>query len=80
MGKAPSPWLSLWLQAKNEPIGVVLRTNDPHRAKQQLYRARADAGMPELVNLQLRTSPFDEGQLVIVRGAGGGPKALEAKL
>jgi hypothetical protein len=60
--------LPLWIVAEQEPVGLLLRTNDVARAKAQLYRARADAGIPALAQMQIRTSPFPDGDLVLCRG------------
>jgi hypothetical protein len=65
---AKQDWLPIWQLALQEPIGLLLRTNDPARAKAQLYRARADSQDPSLAALSIRTSPFEEGELVICRG------------
>jgi len=70
--------LQLWLDALEQPIGVLLRTNDPNRAKQLLYRVRAEAKLDALANLQLRTSPFPDGDLIICHGAT--PEAKELNL
>lgn len=60
--------LNFWLTALSEPIGLLLSTNDPHRAKTLLYRARANSGDERLADLQIRTSPFQGGELVICKG------------
>jgi hypothetical protein len=44
--------------ALQEPIGLVLVTNDPHRARQRLYRARTEIQDPALEILQIRMSPL----------------------
>jgi hypothetical protein len=65
----PERWVPLLYQALAEPFGLLLTTNDVARAKAQIYAARKLASDPELDCLQLRTSPFTEGELVLVRGA-----------
>ena len=73
-------------QALAEPIGLLLQTSDFNRARQALYRARAEAQDPELSGLQFRASPgLDGGDLVIVnrqvqieQGGQVDPLALEA--
>lgn len=58
--------LTILQAALDEPIGLLLRTSDPSRARAALYKARADAGAdPALSALQIRISPFDDGDLVI---------------
>lgn len=56
-------------QALAEPIGLVLRTSDPVRARQQLYQARQAAQDPSLDCIQIRMSPFPDGDLVLCKGA-----------
>ena len=51
--------------AADEPLGLILRTSDTARARALLYKIRAESGDPRLASLQLRASPFPEGDLVI---------------
>jgi hypothetical protein len=78
----PRPELLAILQsAMAEPIGLVLRTSDPTRARAALYKARAEAQDPQLACLQIRTSPFPDGNLVICKGpAPLGPRRLPVDL
>lgn len=58
--------------ALNEPLGLWLRTSNPHRLKYALYAARAQCGDPALDKLQVRTNPanmVDELWVVNARGA-----------
>lgn len=59
----------LLLEAYAEPIGLLLTTNDAERARQKLYIARRESQQqhPELDQLQIRISPFADGELVIVK-------------
>lgn len=69
MGKAVNTQdLKLILyQALGEPIGLLLQCSDWGKARQALYRARADAQDPALAGLQFRASPgLDGGNLIIV--------------
>jgi len=53
--------LDLWSLALNQPLGLYLRTPDPHRLKNHLYAARAKAPLhlkPQFDRIQLRTSPM----------------------
>lgn len=51
-----------------EPIGLLLSTNDPERARQRLYTARRATGDPALAVLQFKMSPWPgQGQLVICK-------------
>jgi len=52
-------------RALAEPIGLLIRTDDPERAKSQLYSARV--GEPALARLQVRPSPLPDGDLIIVK-------------
>lgn len=66
--RAPGPnqfHLAILEAALAEPFGLVLQTSDAGRARQLLYRARAEAHDPGLAILQIRTSPFPDGDLVI---------------
>lgn len=55
--------------ALNEPLGLIVKTNDPARAKQQLYIAKNACGHPDIHRLQIRTSPWPEGQLILIKGS-----------
>ena len=57
--------LAILHEALAEPYGLVLQTSDTTRARQALYKARAEANDPALAVLQVRISPFDDGDLVI---------------
>lgn len=58
----------LLYQALREDIGVLVQVSDFARARQALYRARADSGDPELSQLQFRVSPgLSGGNLIIVK-------------
>jgi hypothetical protein len=62
--------LQILLQSAQERIGCILRTNDAERLRQKLYQARKRAqegGDTSLDDLQFRTSPFPEGQIVICK-------------
>ena len=48
-----------------EPIGLVLATDDPTRARAALYRARMTENNPDLADLQIRMWPYEEGDLII---------------
>ena len=58
-------------EARAEPIGLLIRVigGDVATAKRQLYQARAKAQDPALAVLQIRTSPWPDGDLVICKGA-----------
>lgn len=51
-----------------EPIGLVIRTSDVHRARQRLYEARMRAGDPILSRLQFRFAPWGKSELLITKG------------
>lgn len=63
-----TPDLKLILySALAEPIGLLLQVSDFTRARQALYRARADAQDPGLAGLQFRASPgLSGGNLIII--------------
>lgn len=71
--------LPLLYSALAEPYGVLIRVSDSTRAKALLYRTRAEANDPELATLQIRTSPFPDGDLVICRGGGAKAQGAEQK-
>lgn len=64
-GKNHDQLLAVLHAALEEPIGIVIQTNDTVRAKMSLYRCRAAAEDPALAELQIRTSPFSDGDLII---------------
>lgn len=57
----------LWYQALAEPIGLLLEARDVNFAKQRLYQARAKLGDPDLAQVQIRTSPVEGGNLLLIR-------------
>lgn len=64
-------------QALGEPIGLVLAVDGSARvARNKLYTRRNALGDPALNRLQVRFSPFAEGQLVIVKGPEATAQAL----
>ena len=76
-------YLPLLRKALVSPFGIVIKTNDPQRAKGKLYTARQLAPSGEaqtLAGLQIRTST-EAGELWIVKGTAppASPKALTLK-
>jgi deoxyinosine 3'endonuclease (endonuclease V) len=68
-----SSWLEIWYEALAKPIGVVVSTPDIGIAKAKLYRARAAAQDPALMNIQIRTSPEKpQSELWLVRSKKNG--------
>jgi hypothetical protein len=61
--------LTILQAALDEPIGLILQTSDTARARAAFYKARADSGDPALAALQIRISPFPDGDLVICHPA-----------
>jgi hypothetical protein len=53
------------LAALAESIGVIVEVSDPTAVRNALYRVRAKLADPAMTDLQIRVSPFAEGQLVI---------------
>jgi len=64
--KKKDEFLMLLLEAVQEPIGLLISTNDFERARQKFYAVRREAKMPELDGLQIRMSPFSGGELILV--------------
>lgn len=60
-------WGALLYQALSEPIGLLVRAPDRDRARQALYQARQQCMDPQLAQLQIRMSPWPEGDLVICK-------------
>lgn len=56
-------------QALVATFGLLLRCSNPGKAKAQLYAARAASADRRYAQLQIRTSPWADGDLVLVRGA-----------
>lgn len=77
------PPLDILYLALAEPIGLLLccSPGDRERARQALYQARAKAGDVALAGLQIRVSPFGEGDLVVChqRPRIAAPLASEAE-
>jgi hypothetical protein len=59
-------FLMLLLEAVQEPIGILVATNDFERARQKFYAVRREAKIEALDQLQIRMSPFSGGELIIV--------------
>lgn len=79
--------LHLLFLAKASEIGFVLRTNDPRRLAACLRQAMKlpEAQGAELEDLQIRLSPFAEGDLIVVNrhikiGQGLPPAPTEADI
>lgn len=66
---------SILESAMAQPIGLLLRCSDPIAARAALYRARTKAGNPAMSQLQIRISPFPDGDLVVCKGPGAGSGA-----
>jgi hypothetical protein len=55
--------------AVSAPLGIVVRTNNPTKARAALYDFRAALGDTELASLSIRVSPDNtEGALWILNG------------
>lgn len=68
MDATPETCKELLYAALREDIGLLLQVSDFARARQALYRARADANDNELSQLQFRVSPgLSGGNLIIVK-------------
>jgi hypothetical protein len=52
-----------------EQIGLLVRVDDPKRARQRLYEARASSGDPALAVLQFRLSPGGSDLIAITKGS-----------
>lgn len=61
-------------RALGEPIGLLLHSGDPVKARQMFYRARAAAKDPDLSQLQIRLCEVpprgdaEGGNIVLVKG------------
>lgn len=68
MDATPEACKELLYAALHEDIGLLVQVSDFARARQALYRARADANDNELSQLQFRVSPgLSGGNLIIVK-------------
>lgn len=65
MSLARETLVTILQAALDEPYGILLQTSDPGRARAALYKARTEEGDPRLSTLQIRISPFPDGDLVI---------------
>lgn len=68
MKLTPQNALQLLQQARAAEVGILLRTDDPHLAKQRLYQARykKEALGMGLEAVQVRISPLEGGDIVLV--------------
>ncbi len=62
MTTTPAQLELLCLRAASEPIGLLLRASDPGRARNALYAAAKRRGL----KLQIRMSPFSDGDLLLL--------------
>ena len=58
-------YLSILYNALSRPIGLLLASPNPGLDRQRLYQARVKSLDPSLAELQIRTSPFPDGDLVV---------------
>lgn len=80
MSSLPARCKEILYRALAEPIGIALQASNRERVRQALYKARADAGDPALVILQIRVSPFEGSNLIICKsGTLALPVPVEAK-
>jgi hypothetical protein len=69
-------WLSFWYTALAARNGVVLSVTDTTNAKAKLYQVRKLSGDPDLMALQIRTSPDNpDSELWLVKGPQSGQKS-----
>lgn len=69
-------WLALWYAALASSNGVVLSVTDTTNAKAKLYQSRKASGDPDLMALQIRTSPDNpDSELWLVKGPASGQKS-----
>ena len=59
--------IALLYQAVESDIGILLQVSDLTQARARFYKIRADLKDPVLECLQFRASPFEDGNLVIIR-------------
>jgi hypothetical protein len=59
----------IWYAAASSDLGIVVRTNDPTKARAQLYHFRNQLNDPELKPLHIRVAPDNtEGAIWIIKG------------
>jgi hypothetical protein len=69
-------WLAFWYAALSARNGVVLSVTDTTQAKAKLYQVRKSSGDPDLLGLQIRTSPDNPSEeLWLVKGPASGQKS-----
>lgn len=59
--------LEHWYDALRSSVGIILVVDDPKRAIQSLYRARATSQDDSLAALSIRTSPQAADEIWIVK-------------
>lgn len=57
------------LQALTAQIGLLVKSSDPVKTRNDLYQARRDMVEAGLAELQFRLIQIDEGNIAICRGA-----------
>ena len=64
---------SVLYAAASSTFGIVVRTNDPTKARAAIYRFRNTLSDPELASLSIRVSPENsEGAIWILNGKRDG--------
>jgi hypothetical protein len=64
--------LELWLTALKSEVGIAIPTDNRSLLRQHLYRARAEANLPELDQLVMLL-PENEGELWLVHKDADSP-------
>lgn len=72
-------WLEFWYAALAARNGIVLSVTDVTQAKAKLYQVRKSSGDPDLMGLQIRTSPdAPDSELWLVKGPQSGAGTSKA--
>ena len=58
----------LLYRALAEPVGLLLHSEDPNRARTLIYQTRAAIQDPDLARLQVRLVTLGDGNIAIVKG------------
>ena len=66
-------------EAASATFGLVVKTNDPYKARAMLYRVRKEVGDVEWQGLHIRVSPDNsEGAIWIIRRSQAAPFSISA--
>lgn len=63
----PAVNLTLWYEALGSPLGIIIETDDPVKARARLYAFRKEANDPDLEQISILPSPTNPSHLWLIK-------------